>query len=240
MFNNHFEVFLADTEDSKKIHYSIRYQVYCEEMGFENKDDFPEQMEFDEDDDRSIHFIVRNKMTAKWVGTMRLINKHDGLLPIERNSSIGEKINTNDLTGAVEMSRLCLIKDVRREGKDIDPPHGVIESDVTKKSDKIKEMPSQNKLNRLIMWGIFHAAAEYCNINNMQYCYFMTTAILAKVLCRGGLNLIQAGKGSEHKGERFPFKLDAIETFHSNIWQGKYNKYQLYSELDKGHYASVA
>ncbi len=37
MFDDHFEVFLADTRESKEIHYSIRYQVYCEEMGFENK-----------------------------------------------------------------------------------------------------------------------------------------------------------------------------------------------------------
>jgi len=240
MFSDHFEVFLADTEESKEIHYSIRYQVYCEEMGFEDKEKFPLQMEFDEDDDRSIHFIVRNKMTDQWVGTMRLINKQNGLLPIEQNSSIDEKINTNDLSGAVEMSRLCLIKDVRREGKDLDPPHGIIESDLTKKTDKLIEMPSQNKLNRLIMWGIFHAAAEYCNTNKMQYCYFMTTKILGKVLLRGGLNLKPIGEGSEHKGERFPFKLDAIATYHSDIWQGEFNNYQLYSELDRVQYSSVA
>lgn len=240
MFNNHFEIFLADTEESKAIHYSIRYQVYCEEMGFENKKDFPQQMEFDEDDDRSIHFIVRNIMTDQWVGTMRLIIKNDSLLPIEQNCSINEKISTSDLIEAVEMSRLCLIKDVRREGKDLDPPHGIVESDLTKKADNIEEMPSQNKLNRLIMWGIFHAAAEYCCTNKIQYCYFMTTSILGKVLRRGGLDLKPIGEGTEHKGQRFPFKLDAIATYHSDIWQGEHNDYQLYSELDRVQYSSVA
>ncbi|MGZ8186120.1 MAG: GNAT family N-acyltransferase, partial [Methylobacter sp.] len=81
MFDDHFEFFLADTDESKEIHYSIRYQVYCEEMGFENKDDFPLEQEFDEYDNHSTHFIVRHKPTGHWVGAMRLIFKNGQPLP---------------------------------------------------------------------------------------------------------------------------------------------------------------
>ena len=61
MFDQHYEVLLADTPKSKAIHYGIRYQVYCEEMGFENKADFPQEQEFDHYDDHAAHFIVRTK-----------------------------------------------------------------------------------------------------------------------------------------------------------------------------------
>jgi len=237
MFDNHFEVFLADTEESKKKHYAIRYQVYCEEMQFENKDDFPQQMEYDDDDDKSIHFIVRNKKTKQWVGAMRLIHKTDSQLPIEQSCgiSIAEQL------GTVEMSRLCLIKDVRRGFKDIDPPNGICnESNEPKETDKIKLISSQHKLNRLIIWGIFYAAAKYCYNNKMQYCYFMTTAILARALRKGGLGLVNIGEPCQHKGERFPFKLDAIATYQSDIWQGSNTGYQLFSELQVDQYYKMA
>jgi len=239
MFNDYFEIFLADTEESKNIHYSIRYQVYCEELGYENKGDFPDQMEFDDDDTRSVHFIIRNKQTKQWVGTVRLINKQDNLLPIEQNGSMNQEIHTNDLFGAVELSRLCLIKDVRRN-KDIDPPHGIIASDASKAEKSAGDVPSQNKLNRLIIWGLFHAVAEYCQVNKKQYCYFMTTRILAKVLKVGRLKIIKIGEGIDHKGQRFPFKLDAIRAYHSDIWQSQFNSFQLFSESKNCQYSSAA
>lgn len=220
MFDSHFEVFLADTEESKKIHYKIRYQVYCEEMGFENKEDFPDEMEYDADDEKSIHFIVRNKETTDWVGAMRLIYKGDGLLPVEQSCNLNEKVN-NDLFETVEISRLCLLKHVRK-GKDIDPPHGIYKD------------PKQNKLNRLIIWGMFHAAVEYGNENKIPNSYFMTTMALAKLLKRAGLNLINIGGSCQHKGERFPFRMNTKEAYQSQVWTHGYNQgYQLFSGLTK-------
>lgn len=231
MFNKYFEVILADTEESKKAHYSIRYQVYCEEMGFENKDDFPEQMEHDEYDDRSVHFIVRDKMSGQWLGAMRLIYKQDSLLPIEQSCKLKEKIGYSEFSGAVELSRLCLIKEARRGIKDIDPPHGIdANSNLMRDSDKITSLPQRNKLNRMIIWGLIHAASEYCSVNNIPHWYFMTTAALARVLRRGGLNLIGMGDPCMHKGERFPFKMNAIETYQSKIWQGYQASFKNFSE----------
>ena len=242
MFDKHFEVFLADTPESKDIHYSIRYQVYCEEMGFENKDDFPMEMEFDENDDKSVHFIVRDKASSQWVGAMRLIFKKDALLPIEQSCKMDEAIDINDLYGAVELSRLCLVKEVRRRFKDIDPPLGIIdESSQPKETDKVKLMSNQQKFNRVIIWGLIHAAADYCCSNHIKNWYFMTSRALAKVLNRGGLNLMNIGEPCQHKGERFPFKMNALETYQSDIWQSDYNTgYQLFSELSEIQASKVA
>jgi len=237
MFTDHFEVFLADTPESKEINYSIRYQVYCEEMGFENKNDFPLKKEFDENDDegRSVHFIVKNKKTKKWVGAMRLIFKQDTLLPIEKNCKLDEKINIANSYGVVELSRLCLLKDIRRGFKDIDPPNGIAEDKHhAEATNKILLMPSRQKFNRMVLWGLLHAAVDYGYSNNILNSYFMTTKALAKVLRRNGLNLINIGNSCQYKGERLPFRMDTIEAYHSEVWKREYSRgYRLFSEPEE-------
>jgi len=226
MFDNHFEVFLADTEESRNIHYNIRYQVYCEEMGFENKDDFPTEMEFDEDDAKSVHFIVRNKVTEDWIGAMRLIYKRDGKLPIEKSCQLDEDFKNNDLFESVEISRLCLLKEARKGN----PPQGEVES-ISEISASDGDIPTQQNLNRLIIWGLFYAASEYGYKNNINFYYFITTTILAKLMRRGGLCLTSFGEPCEHRGKRFPFKIDAYKTFKSKIWSSGFSSYRLFSEL---------
>ena len=138
MFDDHFEVFLADTRESKEIHYSIRYQVYCEEMGFENKDDFPLEQEFDEYDKHSTHFIVRARQTGQWVGAMRMIFKNDQPLPLEKHCTLNTIIENNIFNRSVEISRLCLVKDIRRRNTDCEPPLGLAEEvDEIKKNDNV-------------------------------------------------------------------------------------------------------
>jgi len=226
MFDNHFEVFLADTEESRNIHYSIRYQVYCEEMGFENKHDFPTEMEFDEDDAKSVHFIVRSKVTKDWIGAMRLIYKRDGELPIEKSCQLDEDLKKNDLFESVEISRLCLLKEARKGN----PPQGEVDS-INKIREADGEMPTQQNLNRLIIWGLFYAASEYGYKNKINFYYFMTTTVLAKLMRRGGLCLTSFGEPCEHRGKRFPFKIDAYKTFKSKIWSSGFSSYRLFSEL---------
>jgi len=147
-----------------------------------------------------------------------LIYKQDSLLPIEQLCNLNENVNS-ELFETVEISRLCLLKHVRK-GKDIDPPHGIYND------------PNQNKLNRLIIWGLFHAAVEYGNENKILNSYFMTTMALAKLLKRAGLNLINIGSSCQHKGERFPFKMNTKEAYQSDIWKSGYSqRYQLFSGL---------
>ncbi|TXK94193.1 hypothetical protein BMR05_12415 [Methylococcaceae bacterium HT4] len=138
-----------------------------------------------------------------------------------------------DLFDAVELSRLCLVKDARNLSKDMDPPHGINDnSDQPKETDIIKLLPNQHKLNRMIIWGLFYAAAKYGYNNNIQYCYFMTSSILARLLRKSGLNLTSIGGSSQHKGERFPFKMNVLESYKNKMWQGAYNcNYQLFSDL---------
>lgn len=228
MFDHYYEVFLADTQQSKEIHYSIRYHVYCEEMGFENKDDFPLEQESDEYDGHSVHFIVRHKPSGHWVGDMRLIIKNEQLLPIERLCVLNESIK-NDASGlSVEISRLCLLKEIRRRSTDGLPPFGI-------GNYHINSQVANNERcdNRDIIWGMIYAAAKYSFNHDIAHWYYMTTRALDKVLRKGGLDMVVIGDPCQHKGVRYPFKMDALSTYHNDlIWKGDYNKgYSLFSEL---------
>lgn len=232
MFDDHFEVFLADTRESQEIHYSIRYQVYCEEMGFENKDDFPLKQEFDEYDNCSTHFIVRHKHTGAWVGAMRLIFKNNHPLPLEKNCSLDELIDYSDSYQSVELSRLCLVKEIRRRLTDIDPPLGITDdSNEITETDKVKLFYNHHRNSRSIIWGLLRAATEYGYHNNIQKCFFLTTKALARVIRKGGLTLLNIGAPCYHNGERYPFKMNAVETYHSEIWNDYKNGYRKFSEL---------
>ncbi|MGZ8190843.1 MAG: PEP-CTERM/exosortase system-associated acyltransferase [Methylococcaceae bacterium] len=235
MFDNHFQVFLADTPESKKIHYSIRYQVYCEEMGFENKHDFPFEQEFDDHDHQSAHFIVKHKRTGQWIGAMRLIFPIDQSLPLQRHCSLYETVPTSRSSQSVELSRLCVVKELRRRFSDIDPPHGINEdSSLVRETDKVKLLQNDHRSSRNIVFGLLQAASEYCHHNDIKNWYFLTTRPLAKVLRKGGLNLMNIGDRCYHRGERYPYKMDVVETYFSENWGDDYkNGYSLFSECDQ-------
>jgi N-acyl amino acid synthase of PEP-CTERM/exosortase system len=172
MFDNHFEVFLADTHESKEINYSIRYQVYCEEMGFENKYEFPLEQEFDHHDRHSVHFIVRQKQTGQWVGAMRLILQNGQVLPIQQYCSIRTKMGISTVLRSAEISRLCIVKEVRRGFVDIDPPNGIEdESEALKETNNIRVLHNTQKINRKIIWGLLNAATEYCYSKKIENWY---------------------------------------------------------------------
>ncbi|MFA5984793.1 MAG: PEP-CTERM/exosortase system-associated acyltransferase [Methylococcaceae bacterium] len=232
MFDEHFEVFLADTPESKAIHYSIRYQVYCEEMGFEDKNAFPSQQESDEYDNDSIHFIIRHKHSDAWIGAMRLIFKRSALLPLEKNCALTEHIELSNFYHSVELSRLCLVKEIRRRITDKIPPVGIsdIEQDTTINKVNIKSFRKQRK-NPSIIWGLLRAATEYGHENDIKHCFFLTTNALARIIRKGGLGMLNIGAPCNHNGERFPFKMNVAETYSSPIWQDYKNSYRLYSEL---------
>ena len=83
-----YEVVLANTAESKKIHFNLRYQIYCIEKGFEEAKQFPDELEKDEYDDRAVHFLIKHKADQQWVGTFRLIIDKFHDLPISQHAQI--------------------------------------------------------------------------------------------------------------------------------------------------------
>ena len=219
-FDNHFEIILADNDYSRRLHYQVRYQVYCLEEGYENAAEFRTGEERDDWDDQSVHFLVRSKKTGEWIAAMRMIIPKSGPLPIEglcdihpmaRPSFSGEPV--------AEISRMCVINPYRRNTSQQHP----------------------RIYRSLILKGLLSAAARYSEENNVPYWYFLTSPALARIISRLNIQLIEIGTACEHRGTRYPFLANlkqAIEQAKQGcpdlayMLSRKVNSYKRFSELE--------
>jgi len=240
MFDDYFEIVLADTKEGREIHYNIRYQVYCEELGYEDTKKFPEQQELDkwdpqnDEDKRSVLFLVRLKHTKRWIGAMRVVH-HDGkMLPLQEISSLDHKIDSP----AVEISRLCLVKEIRKPF--LQNAYGINEDKTseyqleTKEDDEhVKNFYSNPKVKNTIIWGLFNAALQYSAMNNIKKWYLLTNKALTRIIGRQGFAIEQVGDTCEHRGKRSPYRFDVQEMQDNSMWGTFNNGYRVYSALSQ-------
>lgn len=89
LFNEYFEVVPADTPEKLRESYRLRYEVYYKEGLFPgmNADDCPEELEYDQYDERSVHCLLIHKPSGAIAGTVRLIptdhQNPEAKLPLE-------------------------------------------------------------------------------------------------------------------------------------------------------------
>lgn len=103
--------------------FRLRYQVYCHEARFLNPADYPEQLEVDDYDPVSEHFIASNLGTEdEPVGVVRLVRWSDNLsFPTSKHyNSLDEKLALLNypIKTTAEISRLCISKLYRKRAED--------------------------------------------------------------------------------------------------------------------------
>jgi hypothetical protein len=93
LFNKYFEVVPADTPEKLLQAYRLRYEVYCKEAlipGF-HPENYPEGLEYDQYDERSVHSLLMHKPSGLIAGTVRIIlpdqDKLDTKFPVEKVAS---------------------------------------------------------------------------------------------------------------------------------------------------------
>jgi len=119
-FQEFFEIVHANTDELKKEVFKLRFQVYCLEIGGYDPDEFPENMESDEYDDHSSHYLVKHRKSGEYAATTRLIipNPTDSsaLFPLEKHCTIDkpEIVSAIDREHLAEVSRFCVSKEFKR------------------------------------------------------------------------------------------------------------------------------
>lgn len=183
-----YDVILANTEESKNIHFNLRYQIYCIEKGYEEARKFPDEMEKDEYEDQSVHFLIRHRADNQWVGTFRLIIDKLHNLPIHHHAQITHNHRPHPEKTVVEFSRLAIIrpfqKIIRKPAGDTDDP------------------------DMCLVFNAISAGIEYSRQCEAQKIYFLCRPSLAKVIRKMGINCPQIGDKTLFRGQRFPYKFD--------------------------------
>ena len=209
MFDSRFETFLADTDLSKRIHYQIRYRIFCIDTGFEDPTAFRIDEERDRWDDHAIHFLVREKATRQWVATMRLVLSDGAAFPVETLCELSSPEGVRQNRGVSgEVSRLCMVKQYRgRQGSSF-PQNQLFSGS----SEDPQLACISDGLNRRaepeIMLGLFRAAFAYSQEYSVDRWYFLVTPALARMVNRLGISLEQIGSEVRHRGIRIPYVTD--------------------------------
>lgn len=187
MFDDRYEVVLADTKSSKFINFQLRYRVFCLEKGFENPEHFMNGMEHDEHDDNAVHFLVRDRTINQWVAAARLIIGTLDTLPISRVA----KLELQDLSPdamIAEFSRFLILNEYRRPNG-----HGSSEPE--------------------ILLGMIRAARQYCLQMGIQQWVFFCRRAISRMLANVGVRVEQIGPACMFRGVRIPNRLHLQSAF---------------------------
>ncbi len=191
MFDTNYRAVIADNEESRSIHYNLRYQVYCLEKGFEPIEKFSLQQETDAFDNRSVHFLIQHKHTRQWVGTARLVLGRPKILPISQYAQFTLPGNISTQASFAELSRLSILKSFRQHSKET----------------KVSEPE--------VLLGLIRAAKEYSDTHRIDFWLFLCRRSIMRIVGNLGMNMKIVGPPCEHKGVRYPYLSDIATAFAS-------------------------
>ncbi len=205
-FFEHFSLVIASEEDDVKTCFKARHEVYCDELGFEEKR--KSKMEFDEFDEYSLSCYIKHRASGECAGTIRLVMpQHAGqLLPLE--SSCPDAIRLAEHSPSkfprhsiCEVSRLAIPKRFRRRAADehLSPIGG---------SPNRKNATMDKQLSRnfpYLSLALYFFAATICILRDIDNVYMMMEPRLARSLKFLGVRFDQLGHEVDYHGKRAAF-----------------------------------
>ncbi len=241
LFNEYFEVVLADTEEKRRECFRLRYEVYCKEgiiPGFPSED-YPDGLEYDHYDEHSVHSFLIHKPTGYTAGTVRVIlpilDKCEAKFPIEEHAG---HLFDNDIlsfeklprTQLGEISRLILSSEFRaRKGENL-RPSGVMGSfedplqqnerrqrhTFRQSSDKRTANPRRTFPHAIL--GLFVSIVRMSVENNLTYWYGAMEPVCARFLRSFGINFTPISSIIDYHGPCKSY-IGYIPNIMENIYQ---------------------
>lgn len=197
-YNRLFKVVFADTPALKEETYKLRYQVYCQETAFENKDDFEDGLEKDIYDDQSLSSLLVHRESGKVAGTVRLIlpDADKEILPAFQLSEDLNSLSDDFLPRATtaEISRFAISKDFRRRAYDTHMA-GLEANDGGPGMSAHRIIPH-------ITLGLMTAIVRMSLMQKLTHMTVVIEPTLQRLIKKLGMEFIPVGKSIEYHGRR--------------------------------------
>lgn len=232
-FHQYFEIICADTPELLKISFDLRYRVLCVHNTFPDfsGSQFPDKLERDEYDDRSIHFLLRHKPSNTFIGTTRLIlpdpHQSENKLPTELNTQFYPEfqINSPMRKHIAEISRFTILNDFfKRKG----------EHNMLSQSTEIESKTRERRRFPHPMLALVIGIIQLCASHNIYHLISSMEPALNRLLSFYGLQMHPIGPSTDYHGTRAPYYIylpDLLDkmyhdyrplwelvTDHGNIW----------------------
>lgn len=201
------DIRIATDDASEEMAFSVRWDVYCRELGFEPTERFPDRRESDDDDLRSVQVVAIHRPTGQPVGCFRLVladpvhtsrpfhveavcsRLHAGAIP-----SAGK-----ERLGYAEISRFCIIAPFRHFDAAIDTPPWDIDRQAW-----ADEIPLHRGLAGL-MWLVAARVAVVLRLDYLLTLMEPRLQMLSRVM---GMNFQPIGEAVYFRGMRVPYRID--------------------------------
>ncbi len=191
-------VAVADTPDSKKLHYRLRYQVYCQKLAYEDAARFPDGEERDHYDEHAVHFLAYDTRREDWIGALRLVPPGPAGLPLSSLTGLAAHVvHLVRQRRVAEISRMCVVQ----------PPPRADRGGGSRDCDGVA----------MVFFALVRASVAYAFRQGFDHLAFLTTVSLSRLLGRVGITDQPAGEGCDHRGQRFPRIADAAHFYRSLI-----------------------
>lgn len=202
-FAQFFDVMPAITSEHVRSVLQLRYQVYCIETAFEDKEQHRDGLEQDEFDSRAVHSLLVHKPSGMIAGTVRLVlpdnSNSNAEFPIEKHCSglVRPSVATSQRSQVAEISRFCISKEFKRRMAE---PHTLWGSDVSEEEMAM----AQRRLIPHITVGLFLAITRMSAQHGIKYWYAVMEPSLLRLLKRFGIHFDEIGPTVDYHGIRQP------------------------------------
>jgi len=214
-YREFFRIIVADSEPLLKRAFRLRYQVYCEELGWEDPGAHNDHEERDVFDASSIHCLLVHRPSGLDAGTVRLVRTWPGgpepCLPLLAHydpagflEGCHPALKPRGTFG--EISRLALHERFRRRAGERETPDGHGVNLFQWGQDERRRFPH-------MALGLYLAAASIGLAEGMEGVYAMMEPRLARHLHFGGIYFEQIGAAVEFRGQRAPFYITRAALF---------------------------
>lgn len=198
-FNQRFAVVTADTPALQEQAFRLRYQVYCIENSFENRDNHPHEQELDEYDDRSVHSLIIDRPSQMITGTVRIILPDPAAIensfPIQKVCShpMLQSHKLLHVSRSAEISRFAVSKEFSRRAADQRP----VRRHTDFNNERRASMPN-------ITLGLMNAIVRMSSEHGVSEWFAVMEPTLLRLLARFGIYFSPIGPMVNYHGMRQP------------------------------------
>jgi N-acyl amino acid synthase of PEP-CTERM/exosortase system len=213
-FDRYFELLPIRDDAMRDEVFRLRYAVYCEELGYESCDAFPDKMERDGfDEGQSIYAMLRHRPTDSFAACVRLVlDRGDDeafRFPFELacdgrlEPSAARDLTPSQRRRSGEISRLAIHGNFRRRTGEWHNPEGV--------GDASAPVAGAERRQALFPLSLFLVATALALNRGLDQIFVMMEPRLARLLVRSGIRFTQVGDVIEHHGQRAPFCINPAD-----------------------------
>jgi len=224
-FHKYFEMIPANTDSLKKETYRLRYQVYCIETGFEMPEHCPDELEKDEFDDKSEHFLIRHRRSGEYAATTRLIlpdtKNLERPFPIEQHCIIDrmDLVRKTPRTQLAEVSRFCVSKSFKKRQGESGTTTGVSAENAN------AYLEDERRVFPHITLALIACLVRMNYRHGLTHWYAVMETALIRFLTHVGIYFTPIGPIVDYHGKRQPciievdYLLEGVKNKNPEVWE---------------------